>query len=230
MQSHNGTIDGGNQVGSSPTDHWWGTFSFRDNWKTVTIINNSTRDLVIDDIDVLNTTRRPIVTEDTTGNAAANAKFAIVRQVDPSVVTITNTHTSGPNLVINGTITNPIGKTEITNKFGPISSTTIRGGTSSFYSLWPNLPESPPHSSLIETNILHLTRHEHRASSLCVTGEFACGTNGSKTLCIDPSNPCVNVTLIVWAFHPQEFTSVSGTNTFVDLKTILRDSTLPTHS
>ena len=228
MQSHGGTIDGGNQIGVSPNDHWWGTFSFRDNWKTVTIINHSTRDLVIDDIDVINRTRNPIVTEDTTGNAAANAKFAIVRQVDPSVVTITNDNASGPNLVINGTITNPIGKTEITSQHGPISSTTIRGGTSSFYGLWPNLPESPPHSSLIETNVLHLVAGTSiGASSPCVYGETACaGTNGSKTLCIDPSNPCVNVTLIVWAFHPQEFTSSSGTNTFVDLKTILRDSTL----
>src|SRR5262249_26201805 len=61
MQSHSGTIDGGNHV-VSPSDHYWGTFSFRDNWKTVTIINHSTRDLVIDDIDVINRTRRPVVT------------------------------------------------------------------------------------------------------------------------------------------------------------------------
>ena len=41
-------------------DHYWGTFSFRDNWKTVTIINHSTRDLIIDNIDVINRTANAV--------------------------------------------------------------------------------------------------------------------------------------------------------------------------
>ena len=49
----------------------------------------------------------------------------------------------------------------------------------------------------------------------------------SQKLCVDSANPCVNVDLIVWANHPQELTTFSGTNTYLDLKTILRDSTLP---
>src|SRR5262249_56173308 len=90
------------------------------------------------------------------GGSSGNAEFAIIRQVDPSLVTITNDHsynavTNHPNLVLNGTILNPIGETEITNTFGPITSTTIRGGSSTVYNLWTS-----PHSSLVQTNILHL--------------------------------------------------------------------------
>ncbi|HEX4526566.1 MAG TPA: hypothetical protein VH108_07475, partial [Gaiellaceae bacterium] len=235
MQAHDGTIDGGSHV-TSPTDHYWGTFTFRDNWKTVTIINHSARDLVIDNIDVINRTKQPKVTEDSNGNAGgADATFAIVRQVDPTLVTITNDHTlSGghPNLVINGFINNPIGETDVTNVDGPISATTIRGGSSSFYGLFPDSvyasPATPPHTSLIRSNIVHLVAGTSiGASSPCVTGETACaGTPGSKTLCLDPNNPCVNIDLVVWASHPQVMTTVSGTSTFVDLKTLLRDSTL----
>ncbi|HET7128249.1 MAG TPA: hypothetical protein VFJ93_04150, partial [Gaiellaceae bacterium] len=217
MQAHNGTIDGGNHVPPPGSiDHFWGTFTFHDNWQTVTIINHSARDLVIDDIDPINRTARPKVTEDTTGHAGADAKFAIVRQVDPTLITITNDHslTSGhPNLVIDGTINNPIGETDITNQFGPISATTIRGGTSSVYSNWSNLPESPPHSSLIRTNILHLVAgtsigaanscvYNHDPSSSC--------SSASMNLCLDTANPCVNIDLVVWANHPQLITTVSG--------------------
>ena len=162
------------------------------------------------------------MTEDSASNAGANAKFAIVRQVDPSLVMITNDHPSGPELVINGFINNPIGETDITSQHGPITATTIRGGSSSFYGLWG------PHSSLIRTNILHLYAGSSIGdSSPCVYGESTCsGSNGSKTLCIDPNNPCVNADLVVWADHPQVVTTYSGTNTFIDFRTLLRDSTL----
>ena len=35
----------------------------------------------------------------------------------------------------------------------------------------------------------------------------------------------MNIDLVVWAGHPPELTTYSGTNTYVDLKTLLRDST-----
>src|SRR5439155_21203754 len=67
MRAAGGTITGGNHVPPpGSVDHYWGTFTFHDNWQTVTIINHSARDLVIDDIDVINRTAQPKVTEDTT--------------------------------------------------------------------------------------------------------------------------------------------------------------------
>src|SRR5205807_3340176 len=128
---------------------------------------------------------------------------AIVRQVDPSLVTITNNFQpmsgSGPDLLINGTIENPIGETDITSQFGAITSSSVRGGTSSF---------DGTHTSLVRTNILHLYAGTNiGAANACVDGETACAAN--KTLCLDTGNPCLNVDLIVWAGHPEELTTFS---------------------
>ena len=71
MQSTGGTIDGGAVVGP----HYWGTFTFRDNWKTVTILNKSSRDLVIDDIQVINASSAPKVELRASGGNA-NPNFA----------------------------------------------------------------------------------------------------------------------------------------------------------
>ncbi len=211
MQSAGGTIDGGAYVGG----HYWGTFTFRDNWHTVTILNESDRQLVIDDIDVINRTANPVVTEYTSPHNDGHAKFAIVRQVDPSLVTITNSHTSGPDLLINGTILNPIGETDITSLHGAITSSSVRGGLSSFDGI---------HHSLIVSNILHLYAGTNiGAANDCVNQETPCGSNTS--LCLDAANPCLNVDLVVWAGHPQHFTTWSGTSQYVDLLTRLRDST-----
>ena len=102
---------------------------------------------------------RPRVKENAPGGSA-DAKFSIVRQVDPTLITITNDDGTGPKLVINGFIDNRIGETDITNVFGPITSTTIRGGSSSFYNL--------VHEPALEPDPLEhrapLRRHEHRRS------------------------------------------------------------------
>ena len=198
MQSAGGNISGGVHE-TSPSDHYWGTFTFRDNWKDVTILNQSARELVIDDITVINTTKRPVVTENAPGGSGADAQFAIVRQVDPTLVTITNNFqpVSGPapDLLINGTIQNPLGETDITSQFGAIASSSSRGGSSSF---------DGTHTDLVQTNILHLSA----------------GTN------IAAASPYLNVDLIVWAAHPEDFTTFSGTSQYIDLLTRLRDSTL----
>ena len=220
MQSAGGNISGGVHE-TTPSDHYWGTFNFRDNWKFVTILNQSARELVIDNIDVINRIRRPIVNENAPGGSGADAKFAIVRQVDPSLVTITNNFQpasgSGPILLINGTILNPIGETDITSQFGPIAASTIRGGSSSTF--------SGPHSSLVQSNILKLYAGTSiGASNGCVYGETTCASG--KTLCLDTANPCLNVDLVAWAAHPVFLTTFSGTSQFIDLLTRLRDETL----
>src|SRR5581483_7773419 len=110
MQSASGHIDGG--VGTAVSPHWWGTFYYRDNWQKVTILNHSSRDLVIDNIDPINrdVNLHPRVKENAPGGDLADAKFSIVRQVDPTLITITNdfhpVSGAGPNLLINGFIDN----------------------------------------------------------------------------------------------------------------------------
>ena len=133
---------------------------------------------------------------------SANAKFSIVRIVEPTLVTITNNFQPvsgvGPNLIINGTVDNPIGVTNITSQFGPISATTVRGGSVSTY--------SGPHTSLVRSNILHLVAGTSiGGSNGCVYGETACPAG--KTLCLDTAAPCLNVDLVVWANHPQKLSS-----------------------
>ena len=220
MQSANGHIDGG--VGTNVSPHWWGTFYYRDNWQTVTILNHSSRALVIDNIDPINrdTSLHPRVKENAPGGDLADAKFSIVRQVDPTLITITNDHASGPDLLINGFIDNPIGETDVTNQYGPISASTIRGGET--YSPYTSHPPNTPHTSLIRSNVLHLYAGTSiGASDGCVYGE----TCASETnLCRTAAAPCVNVDLVWWASHPPVLTTYSGTNTYVDLKTLLRNS------
>ena len=69
MTASDGTIDGGSCVGGANNDacklgtaagaHYWGTFTFKNNWAKVTILNQSSRTLVIDDINPLNVTTHP---------------------------------------------------------------------------------------------------------------------------------------------------------------------------
>ena len=193
MQSSGGTIDGGAVVGP----HYWGTFSFRDDWKTVTILNESARDLIIDDIAVINASAAPKVQLNAPGGNA-NPTFAIVRQVDPSLVTITNDFgPAGPNLLINGTIENPIGETAITSQFGRISSSSSRSGVSSF---------DGTHHALVRTNIVHLVALTDIAAA----------------------SPYLNVDLIQWAGHDEDITTSSGGSQYLDLLTRLRDPAIPT--
>ena len=177
---------------------------------------------MIDNIDPINRdpNAHPRVKENSPGGSA-NAKFSIVRIVEPTLVTITNNFQPvsgvGPNLIINGTVDNPIGVTNITSQFGPISATTVRGGSVSTY--------SGPHTSLVRSNILHLVAGTSiGGSNGCVYGETACPAG--KTLCLDTAAPCLNVDLVVWANHPQELTTYSGTTTYLDLLTRLRNSLL----
>ena len=136
-----------------------------------------------------------------THRRSADAKFAIVRQVDPSLVTITNDDAhAGRTWSSTARSTNPIGKTDDHERVRPDLVDDDPRRLEQLLRHWPNLaPASPPHSSLIRSNILHLSAGTSiGAVEPCVYDETACaGTNGSKTLCLDPTNPCVNVDLIV---------------------------------
>src|SRR5262249_4465138 len=116
MQTAGGNIDGGSMVGS----HYWGTFTFRDNWRSVTILNQSKRELRIDNIKVINTTAVPKVQLNTPSGGSANPTFAIVRQVDATLVDIEGLNSDPPDVLLNGKIENPIGTTRIAVAHGSI--------------------------------------------------------------------------------------------------------------
>ncbi|MBD2412394.1 hypothetical protein FACHB389_10860 [Nostoc calcicola FACHB-389] len=101
-----------------------GTFDFLDTFKSVKITNKSSKQLTVNNIDVVNRTGQPKV-----GLTATNVtlNFNIERSVQPTLVDIQNLSTS--NITLNGLIENPIGKTSILNQGGNIlagTSQTVR--------------------------------------------------------------------------------------------------------
>jgi Bacterial Ig-like domain/RTX calcium-binding nonapeptide repeat (4 copies) len=141
MDSSGGTIGGGANSGS----HHWGTLSFWQNFQTVTIINESSLTLQIDNISVIDATGQPKVTLNApTVNFASPAGFAIVQNVNPTLVTLEGT--TSANILLNGTIDNPLGETDITDAGGSILASTLRGSTT-----------GDGHSSLVTTNNLQIS-------------------------------------------------------------------------
>ncbi|MBD2516808.1 DUF4347 domain-containing protein [Nostoc sp. FACHB-973] len=101
-----------------------GTFDFLDTFKSVKITNKSSKQLTVNNIDVVNRTGQPKV-----GLTATDVtlNFNIQRSVAPTLVDIQNL--SASNITLNGLIENPIGKTSILNQGGNIlagTSQTVR--------------------------------------------------------------------------------------------------------
>src|SRR6185436_7436725 len=121
--------------------------------------------------------------------------------------TLVATNPDHPFLLINGTIDNPLGQTDITNQYGPILASTLRGGST--FGPYTSVPSNTPHTSLIRSNVLHLYAGTNIGQSdSCVYNE-TCASE--TTLCRTAALPCVNVDLVWWASHPPELTTFSGT-------------------
>ncbi|UZJ27066.1 hypothetical protein RHODO2019_19090 (plasmid) [Rhodococcus antarcticus] len=199
MTSNGGSINGGSCVGGSNGNqctggHYWGTFTFRQNFTSVTLINNSTLPMVVNNIDVIDERGTPKVTLNTSpGSNNVSATFALQQVVTPSLVVIDTT--SASDLTLLGTITNPIGETDILNLGGSVLSGTVRGGLT-----------GDGHSQLIVTNVLHL--------------EATAGSIGSAT-------DRVNVDMIQFAGHPLTITATAGVDLYLDLRSWLRDPSVP---
>ena len=147
MQTDGGTVSGGQVI----SGHHWGTFEFRDNWDTVDIVNLSNKNLVINNIDVVNRTADPTVELE---GSSITVDFDVERVVVPTVMEIINR--SASELRINGTVDNPIGATLVQNDLGPIRATHSR-----------DVAGPDGRVSLIRSNILHL---EASASSMGTSG------------------------------------------------------------
>ncbi len=142
------SITGGHLAG----DHWWGTFTFFDNYQSVRIINELALDLIINNIDLIQVPSQPKVLLDTTppaktenANDSVKVQFAIVQGRVPSVIDIRdlnlqpNAAADPSNIILAGgglpgtndaAIENPAGDTRILNTLGDILSEPPAGSQS----------------------------------------------------------------------------------------------------
>ncbi len=131
------SISGGN---GAPADSSEGLWTFVQSLSKVLIVNNWTKNIKINNIDVL-TTDKPTVTltkvSDTSDSPDGNPgvsvtlTFRIDTAVLPSLIDIENT--TNADIVLNGTINNPVGVTEINNSGGDVLSTHDRFTTDGTY-------------------------------------------------------------------------------------------------
>ena len=125
-------------IGDSAVVAGTGTWTFRDSLAYVRLTNHSNLDLRVDNIDVLSS-RQPFVYLQP--DSTVTLEFNIAREVTPTLIDIRNLGTG--DVLINGTINNPIGTTSIVNTGGSVLGTNRRDVTG-----------SDGRQSLIRTNIL----------------------------------------------------------------------------
>ncbi|MGA2700304.1 MAG: hypothetical protein ABSH35_04325 [Isosphaeraceae bacterium] len=125
-QSFGGTIDNNNSA-DGLIDGSQATFHYQATSDKVQLLNNSTLDMEVNNIDFLSSSTATHdvdinVQNDTNSNDAF--AFNVVYSYAPTLVDIENRSTTGsPNIILNGLINNPIGTTEILNASGNIEST-----------------------------------------------------------------------------------------------------------
>jgi Ca2+-binding RTX toxin-like protein len=182
-------------------------FTMRDTYDTVTITNASTKDLVINRIDVigaqptypLSSTSRPRIMLEAPD---VDITFNLTRDVSPTTVTLLNTGVS--DIGLNGEINNPIGLTSITNTQGHI----VNGSDiASFVSDGNGYAAG---SGLVRTNLLDI--------------EATQGNIG-----VDNTSPTadsrVRVELVESTNRPEDLQAVAGGSIFLDLDGVVRQRT-----
>ena len=98
------------------------TFSYQQTTNAIKILNYSTLDLVVNNIDVLNSSTANRNVDINIDNDGAFA-FNVVHTFAPTLVDIENRSTTGsPNIILQGLINNPIGTTKIINARGNVQS------------------------------------------------------------------------------------------------------------
>ncbi|OWK21146.1 hypothetical protein AJ88_20820 [Mesorhizobium amorphae CCBAU 01583] len=123
-----------------------GTWTFRDTLQRVSIRNESDKDIIINNIDVV-TDEQPLAWLNP--SQSVTLTFNVVREVAPTLIEITDTG-GHSDIYINGTIENPIGTTSIVNTDGSVFATNDRGVTG-----------SDGRQSLIRTHILNIRADEN---------------------------------------------------------------------
>ena len=119
------TVSGGNGTEGNTTTN--GNWTYVDTLSSVRITNNWAKDLEINNINVVGT-GVPLVT---LSPSSPGLRFNIFRKVSGSLVDIENNGVS--NVLINGTINNPVGTTEIVNLHGDVRATHDRSTTDGQY-------------------------------------------------------------------------------------------------
>ncbi|MDR3661823.1 MAG: hypothetical protein P4L86_15820, partial [Mycobacterium sp.] len=179
------------------------TWTFTDTLGAVTIINNSTKDLWINNISVVNqgsTTNHDVTLE---AGSEIGLVFSLKHISEPTLVTIENLGTATPGvpgspfLILNGTINNPIGSTIILNQNGSITATNPRG-----------VPGPDGRYSLIITNILSID---------APNGSIGTTADRINVDLVQSLNLDNNLT------RPTMLTATAGGNADFDLQGLLRD-------
>jgi hypothetical protein len=96
---------------------------FNNAFDSVTIINDSAKDLVINDIEVFNTNSTEPDIEEQAEHGQDNWNYALVSNASASDVNIRNNNTADKDIILAGHIENPGGTTRIHNSGGDIVST-----------------------------------------------------------------------------------------------------------
>ena len=137
-----GTESQGKIKGNANTPATDALWEFRDNYDHVRIINNSQKNMVVNRIDLINTTVNPVVDIITTANRTLT--FNLTRTVKTSLVDIESTNAVATSITLNKVINNPIGTTRVIDLHGNILSNARR------------LNGDTDPTALIRTNILDL--------------------------------------------------------------------------
>ena len=111
------------------------TFAYRDTLDSITIINRSELDLVLNDIDVLientgDALHDVIIDVPDAGPSGTEFQFDVVRTAEPTSIDIssTNSFSDLPHTIfVNDVINNPIGTTKISNARGSIVTRPVTG-------------------------------------------------------------------------------------------------------
>src|SRR5262249_5323538 len=111
-------------------------FTFRETYAEVTLVNESAKDVIVNNVNVVNTT--PLTPEHEVVldvDDTAGFQFNVNHEFKPTLVTVRNTDTalgSTPDIVFGGVVNNPIGISKIFNAQGNIISASGLVRTDSF--------------------------------------------------------------------------------------------------
>ncbi|MDE2506518.1 MAG: hypothetical protein KGM43_04855, partial [Planctomycetota bacterium] len=172
-----------------------GNWDFRQTYQSVTIINNSNDNLQINNIAVASNSVQPSVVLNAPG---VGLTFTISHSITTTPILIENNGTG--NVLVNGTINNPISSTTITNSGGGILATNPRG-----------VPSGDGHYSLIVTNILNASADGAGAS----IGSSATRLNVNLVQSYDAQNAVA---------RPTQVFASAGRDVYLDLMGVLRQT------
>ncbi len=100
-------------------------FTFRETYASVSLVNQSTKSMTVNNVTVVNTTTPSVHDVTLDANNVSGFEFNVNHDFKPTTVTIQNTYggaAHAPNIVVAGGVDNPIGITDLSDAHGNITS------------------------------------------------------------------------------------------------------------